>query len=224
MTDKSNKSVKLRMSKRRSAIKLILLILFISIVGYYGITILAARFTTEKTAERYLAHIVIRKQDLSAEQISVLLKIQDPGFYEHMGVDFRTAGNGWTTISQSLAKQFYFDHFKQGFRKIKQTLCARFALDPMVSKDDQITLFLNMMYFGNDQTGLVNAARYYYAKDVADLSSTEYISLIGSLISPNTLNPEDHPEENRQRVERIKRMLSGKYTPKGLFDITYDKD
>ena len=82
MTDKSNKSVKLRMSKRRSAIKLILLILFISIVGYYGITILAARFTTEKTAERYLAHIVIRKQDLSAEQISVLLKIQDPGFYD----------------------------------------------------------------------------------------------------------------------------------------------
>jgi len=224
MADRNTRPAGIPVSNRRSAVKLIPLILFIMISAYYGTTVLIARVTTEKTVVRHLEQAKIMKEDLSAEQLKVLLKIQDPGFYEHRGVDFRTPGNGWTTISQSLAKQFYFDHFKQGIRKIKQTLCARFALDPLVSKDDQITLFLNMMYFGNQQTGIVDAAHYYYAKETADLSDTEYISLIGSLISPNTLNPEDHPEANRQRVEKIRRMLSGEYTLKGLFDITYDRD
>jgi len=201
-----------------------LLIVLLAVAGCYGITILVARSSTHDKADRLLENVKITKQDLSDEQLAILLKIQDPGFYGHHGVDFKTPGNGWTTITQSLSKQFYFNDFKPGIRKIKQSLCARFALDPLISKDDQITLFLNMIYFGNQQRGLVDAAGYYYFKDVADLSDTEYMSLIGILISPKTLNPKDHPEENRQRVERIKKMLSGEYTPRGLFDITYDRD
>jgi membrane carboxypeptidase/penicillin-binding protein len=171
----------------------------------------------------FLANTKINKQDLSDEQLDIFLKVQDPNFYNHRGVEFRTPGSGWTTITQSLAKKFYFKNFKQGIPKIKQTLCARFALHPFVSKDTQITLFLNIMYFGNNQYGIVDAANYYYSKKVYELNKDEFISLIASLIAPVKLNVEYNPEGNYKRVERIKKLLTGEYKPKGLLDIMYDK-
>lgn len=42
--------------------------------------------------------------DLSAWQLDALLKIEDPAFYRHKGVDLKTPGAGLTTITQSLVK------------------------------------------------------------------------------------------------------------------------
>lgn len=165
--------------------------------------------------------IEITIEELSQVQKEILLKVEDPNFFTHHGVDFVTPGAGWTTITQGLAKKFYFDDFEQGFMKIKQTLCAWLALDPLVDKDTQLTLYINLMYFGNGVYGLKDAAAYYYGKSVSALTQDEYISLIACLISPNELNVAEHPQENAQRVGRIKKLLAGEYTPQGLFDITY---
>lgn len=64
----------------------------------------------------------------------MLLKVQDPKFYHHKGVDTTTPGTGVTTLSQGLVKIFYFDEFSPGIKKIKQTLIARFAFDPLTPK------------------------------------------------------------------------------------------
>jgi hypothetical protein len=32
----------------------------------------------------------------------------------------------------------------------------------------------------------------------------------------------DHPADNSERSARIAKLLAGKYTPQGLFDITYE--
>ncbi len=202
----------------------IFIIILLSILSYYLIEVIYARSHTIDTANKYLSNIKITKQEITKRQLEILLKIQDPNFYNHKGIEFKTPGSGWTTITQSIAKKFYFKNFKQGFPKIKQTLCARFALHPLVSKDEQITLFINMMYFGNNQYGIVDAAKYYYSKKVTDLTEDEYISLIACLISPATLNIKDNPKGNLERVNRIKKMLANEYTPKGLLDITYDKE
>jgi len=42
----------------------------------------------------------------------------------------------------------YIYNFKPGFMKIKQTLIAWLAVDPLVSKDDQLTVFINTSYMG----------------------------------------------------------------------------
>lgn len=159
---------------------------------------------------------------MSPRQLEILLKVEDPNFYQHRGVDFTTPGAGWTTITQGLAKKFYFEHFEQGLMKIKQTVCARFALDPLVAKETQLNLYLNIMYYGNGVTGLKDAANYYFHKDVSGLEEDQFIALIACLINPETLNIKDHPRENAQRVERIKKVLSGAFKPRGLFDITYE--
>ncbi|MDK9707407.1 MAG: hypothetical protein OEL83_10190 [Desulforhopalus sp.] len=43
------------------------------------------------------------------------------------------------------------------------------------------------------------------------------------LVAPATFDVQRHPERNRERVERIKRVVSGEYIPCGLFDIFYGK-
>ncbi len=194
------------------------------LIVYYSVELVSARINTQKIVKSYYesGQIKMTVQDLSPRQLQILLRVEDPNFYHHHGVDFKTPGAGWTTITQGLAKQFYFDHFEQGFMKIKQTLCARFALDPMVDKETQITLYINIMYFGNGVYGLPDAATYYFSKSVPELKEDEYIALIACLINPIELNMKDHPQANAQRVARIKNLLSGAYTPLGLFDIQYE--
>lgn len=205
---------------------LLILISFVLAVifTYYTVEVIIARVNTLKIVDSYFksGQIKISAKDLSHRQLEILLKIEDPGFYHHHGVDFQTPGAGWTTITQGLAKKFYFKNFQQGLAKIKQTLCARLALDPLVDKETQITLYINIMYYGNDIYGLQDAADYYFKKAVPELDEDQYIALIACLIAPNSLNVKDHPQENYQRVQRIKKVLAGTYTPNGLFDITYE--
>ena len=90
--------------------------------------------------------IKLQLTDLSKEQISALLTIEDPNFYTHNGFDFQTAGAGVTSITQAMVKYLYFEHFEAGFKKIEQTLIAWLAVNPLVSKDEQLTVFINTAY------------------------------------------------------------------------------
>lgn len=199
-----------------------LLVIMVAIIGYYTVEVFVARANTQNIVDSYMGQIEVTLDQLSDRQIDILLTVEDPSFYEHKGVDFTTPGAGWTTITQGLAKQFYFEDFQQGLMKIKQSLCALFALDPLVDKDTQLTLYINIMYYGNGIYGLQNAAEFYYGKTVSELSEEEYISLIGSIVSPKELNVRDHPDDNAVRMNRIKKVLSGAYTPSSLFDIYYE--
>ena len=44
------------------------------------------------------------------------------------------------------------------------------------------------------------------------------------MVAPNGLNVEREPVLNAERVERIKRLLSGDYKPQGLMDVYYDSE
>ena len=162
--------------------------------------------------------------DLGKERESLLLAIEDPKFREHHGVDFATPGAGWTTITQGLVKLLYFPNgFKAGFPKIRQTLIAQHALDALVSKDEQLALYLNITYFGNAEgrpvRGWQDAALTYFQKDFTALSRREFISLVAMTIGPNNLKP--GTAANEARIQRIENYLSGAYVPKDVMDVEY---
>ena len=80
-----------------------------------------------------------------------LLTVDDPTFYRHHGIDSRTPGAGYTTITQGLVKILFFDDFRPGvfgWRKVKQSIIAM-AFDARVSKDEQLRLFVNTVYLGH---------------------------------------------------------------------------
>jgi membrane carboxypeptidase/penicillin-binding protein len=196
------------------------------LILYYTVEVVIARVRTPQIVRGILQSDAIELQlsDLSARQIEILLKVEDPNFYYHRGVDLRTPGAGLTTITQGLVKKLYFHEFRLGIRKIKQTLLARCALDPLVSKDEQLLMLINTHDFCNDARGLGNAARYYYKKELHALNEQEYIGLVAMFVGCGTFNPIRNPDGHRERVARIQHMLSGEYIPKNMADVYYGDD
>lgn len=166
----------------------------------------------------------VERSDLSAEQLEILLAIEDPAFYRHRGVDLSTPGAGMTTITQGLVKQLYFPAgFRPGIAKIRQTLLAQHALDAQVSKDEQLALYLNVTYFGTVDGapvhGLAAAARTYFGKSYEALTHDEFAALIAMTIAPNRLKPGG--EASEARMVRVKRYLAGDVAPASVLDFDY---
>ena len=115
---------------------LLLVITFSAISAYYIYSVHRAREYThqiisldlKKSQWRHPKGIAqkfeILSNDLSKRQTEILIKVQDPGFYNHNGMDLSTPGGGLTTITQAIVKKLYFANFKPGIAKIIQSLIA----------------------------------------------------------------------------------------------------
>lgn len=164
---------------------------------------------------------------LDKHRIDWLIQIQDPGFYSHNGLDLSTPGAGLTTITQSIVKKLYFEEFKPGIKKYKQSLIARFVVNSHLEKHQQLEIFLNSAYMGSidgkEIVGFYYAAKHYYNTDLALLTDDQFLSLIAMLIGPDQFNILQNPMNNQKRVEKIKKVLAGEYIPNGLTDVYYDQ-
>jgi membrane carboxypeptidase/penicillin-binding protein len=215
-----------KFSKKKIILMIIALILTI-IIGYYAVIVTIARLNTIEIISSALASDKIKCSisDFTSEQLNILLTVEDPNFYNHSGVDFSTPGAGITTITQGLVKILYFEKFSPGIAKLRQSLIAYFALDPLVSKQDQLTLFINHIYLSevNNEPiyGFYDAALKYYGKKISELSTDEFISIVAMIIAPTTFSIRNSPDANKNRVEHIKLLISGEYKPKGLMDLYY---
>ena len=149
-----------------------------------------------------------------------MLDVTDPHFFTHNGWDF--GGGTMTTITQSLVKGLYFEQFKPGIRKIRQSLIARFALDPQLPKTEQLRLFINTIWLGSVDgrpiEGFAEGARAFYGKEFAELTFDEYLSLL-MFDRPAELNVHVNPQGNARRVRQIQRLLAGRCRRPGLLGI-----
>lgn len=194
--------------------------------GYYWNDVRLARAETSVLVREAVAKYG-RQVTLAAfppRWLEILLKVEDPTFVRHRGVDLATPGAGMTTITQGLVKLIYFPNgFEQGIAKIRQTLIAEYALDALVTKDEQLELYFNMTYFGSVDGapvhGFAAAAESYYGKPFLDLSDDEFIALVGMTIAPQNLRPGS--PESATRVARIKRYLAGEASPASVLDFEY---
>ena len=177
--------------------------------------------------ECYIRLLKLKARDLSRDQIRWLIKIQDPDFYNHGGIDLQTPGAGLTTITQSIIKKLYFKKFKLGVKKFKQSLIAVFIVDKLLEKDKQLTIFINSVYMGNlqgkDLFSFNDAAKAYFDKEFSQLTDNEYLSLVAMLLGPDKFNTLTNAEENEKRVVRIKVVISGEYLPRELSDVYYHR-
>jgi len=201
------------------------IILNVAFLAYSLFVIIHAQKQTQTIYNDLANPDIIRLQleDLTDEQLKILITVEDPKYFTHNGIDFSTAGAGWTTITQGLVKLYYFEHFKPGFAKIKQSLIARFVLNEKASKNDQLKLFINKAYLGHIDgqriEGFANASEFYFHKRFNQLNRDEYIAIIAMIIAPNDLDPIRHKQANYERSQRIKRLLDGHGKPNGWSDV-----
>jgi membrane carboxypeptidase/penicillin-binding protein PbpC len=196
------------------------------LTGYYVNEIRIARSETAARVDE--AFLKFGKEPsltgLPPQRKAMLLKIEDPAFYQHQGVDLSTPGAGMTTITQGLVKQLYFpDGFQQGVSKIRQTLIARYALEDIVSKDEQLQLFLCIAYLGevNGEAihGFHRAAEVYFGKPFAALSDDEFMALVSMLMAPNKMKPDS--AAGKERLRLVTAFLAGQIKPQSVLDVEY---
>lgn len=168
--------------------------------------------------------VELNELGLSKPRLDMLVRIQDPSFYSHSGVEWPSPLTT-TTITQSLVKRLFFEKFTKGFKKVEQTLIARFVVDPNIDKNTQIATFILTAYFGNKDGrqlfGFDQGARAWFNKSLPELSDDEYLSLIAMLPAPNSLKP--HTPEARDRIQRIKKVLSGDCVHEHVSQIYLDQ-
>ncbi len=154
-------------------------------------------------------------EDIPANLEHAVVAIEDQRFYDHNGVDwYRTVGAfvnmflgmkdtfGGSTITQQVIKNVtgYDDVTVQ--RKLTEIFRA-LELEKDYEKWEIITWYLNVAFFGHGNRGIGAAAKYYFDKDVSDLTLAEICSIVGITNNPSLYSPRVNPERNKARQELI---------------------
>jgi monofunctional glycosyltransferase len=147
-----------------------------------------------------------------------LLKLYDPDFPSHNGVDFSPPGFGLTstTMTQSLAKRLAFETFKPGIRKIRQTGYAM-GLESRLSKNQIWALFLETVELGRGRNGPMigfhETSQQVYGRPAAALSEREYATILAAMLAPTRYQLMQPDVALEDRVDRIERLLRGECKP-----------
>ena len=160
-----------------------------------------------------------------------LVAIEDSRFEEHNGLDVQgtlralatnvAAGSvreGGSTLTQQLVKQTLAQtadtaEERQAAteesvgRKLREARMA-LALEEEYSKDEILTRYLNLVYFGQGAYGVQAAAQRYFSVDAADLTLPQAAMLAGLVQSPSNDDPVTNPENAfNRRNQVLQRML-----------------
>ena len=141
-------------------------------------------------------------EDMPENLVDAYVSIEDERYYSHHGIDIKRTGGailsyitsfghssyGGSTITQQLVKNLTGDTTDSITRKVKEWWKA-FLLECYFSKDDILEMYLNVIYVGPNVYGVQTGAKYYFNKDVEDLTLAECAYLAGINNSPNYYNP-----------------------------------
>jgi penicillin-binding protein 1A len=168
---------------------------------------------------RLIDEIGNRRQPLEFEQIpevmrNAVIASEDPGFYSHPGVDIRGLMRGFwgfirgvnlgggSTITMQLANNISFDNDNVYLRKFKEIPFA-LQIQRELSKEEILTLYLNLIYFGAGADGIGAAAFIYYGKEASELTLPEAAMMVSLLPCPSPCNPLADPDRALERRNRV---------------------
>ncbi len=155
---------------------------------------------------------------------NALLSIEDESFYRHDGVDYKGVlraalsnvvsggnGQGASTITMQVARNFYLTREKSYSRKFNEVLLA-YKIEKELSKDKILEVYMNQIYLGERAYGFAAAARTYFGKHIGDITLAEAAMLAGLPKAPSSMNPVVNTKRAQHRQAYIlKRMLALKH-------------
>ncbi|MEO8199066.1 MAG: penicillin-binding protein 1C [Gemmatimonadota bacterium] len=137
---------------------------------------------------------------MDPDVIAAFLAVEDHRFYQHLGVDLRSAGralrenwrggkvvSGASTITMQLAR-IYFGTPRSWTGKAVQVLQA-FRLEAHLSKQTILEQYLNRVPLGQGTVGVPAAADLYFGRAPSELSIGQAALLAGLARSPSSNNP-----------------------------------
>src|SRR6202162_3614071 len=168
--------------------------------------------------------ILISRAGIPTVLRNAIVATEDKNFYRHGGVDLvRTVGavasdlrhqryaQGGSTLTQQLARAIFLSPRKTISRKINEALVA-FEIERRYSKDQILTMYANEIYLGHGNYGFEAASRYYFGKNLKNVTLAEAALLAGIVQRPEDQSPFRNLALARaRRSTALRRMRSEGY-------------
>ena len=159
--------------------------------------------------------INVKYQDISQNVIQALIATEDERFYQHSGIDIKSlmraifflgSEGGASTITQQTAKALLGQESRKSvmrmIEKLKEWIVA-IKLERNFTKEEIITLYLNMVNYGDETYGIRNAAKTYFQREPGQLSVEESAVLVGLLKGSTRYNPRRNPKAAMARRNTV---------------------
>ena len=159
--------------------------------------------------------INVKYQDISPFVIRALIATEDERFYDHSGIDIKSLvraviflgrEGGASTITQQTAKALLGQQSRKSvtrvIEKLKEWIVA-IRLEKNFTKEEIITLYLNMVNYGEETYGIRNAAKTYFQKEPGQLAVEEAAVLVGVLKGSTRYNPRRNPKAAMSRRNTV---------------------
>lgn len=163
-------------------------------------------------------------EEISPKIIDALIATEDVRFTKHGGIDARSMlrvvvglltlnpKGGGSTISQQLAKNLFKlrrdDSFESPLYKVPgvRTLLIKtkewitaIKLERRYTKQEIMKMYLDTIEFSSGAYGIKSAAKTYFKKSPADLTTNEAALLVGMIQNPSRFNPKFRPTYAKER-------------------------
>ena len=171
--------------------------------------------TVASLYEQY--RVPVESGQIAPAMKAAIVAIEDRRFYEHGGFDpigavralVNNSHGGQTQGASTLTEQYVknYDLYVAAqtdaerraavapsyARKLKEAELA-VSLDHDLSKDEILTRYLNLVYFGHGAYGVQAAAQAYFGVDASALTVPQAALLAGMVQSPAEYDPISHPD------------------------------
>lgn len=176
------------------------------------------------------------------------IAVEDVRFYKHQGVDFKrlfsaaleilgnSNSSGGSTLTQQLIKNKVLSSERTYKRKIQEAYLA-LQLEKEWDKDQILEAYLNDIYLGGSNYGVVTAAKDYFGKELSELTLRECALLAGLTQNPYGYNPRLNmyvrtDEDGTNRYERtqertntvLKRMYENGYITREQYNSALNEN
>ncbi len=178
--------------------------------------------------------IVVSLDQISPWMQKAQIAIEDSRFYDHGGLDIRGFGRaflsnlgggsvqGASTLTQQYVKITLQENAlrrddkaaaaaaveKSYIRKLQELKYA-LNVEQNYTKDQILTGYLNLVYYGDLSYGVEAAAQNYFGISAKDLNLSQAALLAGIVQQPGAFNPVDHPEAAQKRRDVVlERMVA----------------
>jgi penicillin-binding protein 1A len=167
---------------------------------------------------------------------NAFLAAEDADFYQHEGLDYLgmlRAGlkalvpggrmTGASTISQQACRNLLLSQERSLSRKIKEWILTP-RMEKALSKDEILSLYVNIVWFGNQRYGIEEASLFYFGKHARELSLSEASVLAGTVQSPARINPVTNIVKAKRRQKYVLTQLARhKFVEQKVIDAEMEK-
>lgn len=176
---------------------------------------------------------VVPLSEISRHIQEATLSIEDPGFYQHNGIDITAiarailadievilTGSGITqggsTITQQVVKGSILTNEKTITRKLKEWVLS-LKLERVLSKNQILELYLNQIPYGGNMYGAEQASETFFGKHASDVTLPEAAYLAAVLPAPTYYSPYGN---HKAALDKRKNLVLDKMFEHGYVSAT----